>query len=75
MSDYIFDDRYDEDCEDADAQTLRTFVAVGCSQDPGQVVKALLPDVLRFLAQPRLAGATVRLTFDAQGKLASAVSG
>jgi len=75
VSDYIFDDRYDEDCEDADAQTLRTFVAVGCSQDPGQVVTALLPDALRFLAQPRLAGATVRLTFDAQGKLASAVSG
>ncbi len=34
VSDYIFDDRYDEGREDEDAQTLATFVAAGCSQDP-----------------------------------------
>jgi len=74
ISDYVFDNRYDEDQEDMDAQTVRTFIAVGCSQDPRQVVSALLPHSLRCTAQPRLAGAEVRLVFDENGKLASVAS-
>lgn len=69
VSDYIFDDRYNEDREDEDAQTIATFVAVGCSQDPGSVVKALLPHALRYGTQPKLAGAIVQLIFDSSGKL------
>jgi len=69
VSDYIFDDRYDEGREDEDAQTLATFVAVGCSQDPAQVVRALLPDALRQRSLPKLAGAVVQLIFDGNGKL------
>ncbi|MBP0714234.1 ATP-binding protein [Burkholderia sola] len=71
ISDYIFDDRYSEDQEDRDKRTLRTFVAVGCSVSPARVVDALLPSSLRFTKQPKLAGATVRLTFDDDGKLAA----
>lgn len=69
ISDYIFDDRYSEAQEDKDARTLRTFVAVGCSVSPARVVEALLPSSLRFTAQPKLARATVCLTFDDDGKL------
>ncbi|WP_338807020.1 ATP-binding protein [Pseudomonas chlororaphis] len=71
VSDYIFDDRYSEDREDEDAQALRTFVAVGCSISPAHVVEALLPPSLRLTAQPKLARATVCLTFDDDGKLAA----
>lgn len=69
ICDYIFDDRYDEGREDEDAQTLATFVAVGCSQDPAHVVKALLPHALRYGTQPKLAAAVVRLVFDSDGTL------
>ncbi|WP_191831844.1 ATP-binding protein [Pseudomonas fluorescens] len=69
VSDYIFDDRYDEGREDEDAQTLATFIAVGCSQNPAHVVKALLPDALCHRSLPKLAGAVVQLIFDDNGKL------
>ncbi|WP_046482636.1 ATP-binding protein [Pseudomonas veronii] len=69
VSDYVFDDRYDEDCEDEDARTITTFIAVGCSQSADRVVDALLPNALRYVAQPKLAGAVVRLIFDETGKL------
>ncbi|MDH0425358.1 ATP-binding protein [Stutzerimonas stutzeri] len=69
VSDYIFDDRYNEDREDEDEQTIATFVAVGCSQNPASVVQALLPHTLRSDTQPKLAGAVVRLVFDNDGKL------
>ncbi|WP_066267471.1 ATP-binding protein [Hydrogenophaga palleronii] len=71
VSDYIFDDRYDEDREDEDGRTIDTFIAVGCSQSPAGVVQALLPNTLRYSTQPKLAGAVVQLTFDAEGKLAA----
>lgn len=71
VSDYIFDDRYDEDSEDEDARAINTFIAVGCSDVPSRVVEALLPDFLRYTAQPKLANATVSLTFDGQGKLSA----
>ncbi|USR37570.1 ATP-binding protein [Ectopseudomonas hydrolytica] len=69
ISDYIFDDLYNEGREDEDAQTLATFVAVGCSQDAAHVVRALLPDALCQRSQPKLAGAVVQLIFDGNGKL------
>ncbi|VFR23710.1 hypothetical protein ANDA3_1195 [plant metagenome] len=69
VSDYIFDDRYDEDREDEDARAIATFIAVGRSSSPDRVVDALLPRVLRHTAQPKLAGASVRLVFDDTGKL------
>lgn len=69
VCDYIFDDRYDEDRENEDARTIATFIAVGCSSSPDRVVDALLPSVLRHTAQPKLAGASVRLVFDETGKL------
>jgi Histidine kinase-, DNA gyrase B-, and HSP90-like ATPase len=74
VSDYVFDDRYDEDREDEDARTIATFIAVGCSSSADQVVNALLPYELRFTAQPKLAGATVRLIFDETGKLQSVIA-
>ena len=69
VSDYVFDDRYDENSEDEDARTLATFIAVGCSQDPAHIIKVLLPHALRYNAQSKLAGAIVRLVFDDNGKL------
>ncbi|SFT71439.1 ATP-binding protein [Paraburkholderia aspalathi] len=69
VSDYVFDDRYSEESEDADARTLRTFIAIGCSQDPARVVSALLPPSLSYTPQAKLAGITVRLIFDNEGKL------
>ncbi|URW83062.1 ATP-binding protein [Alcaligenes sp. DN25] len=69
ISDYIFDDRYDEDREYEDAQAILTFIAVGCSDAPDRVLAALLPGFLRHTAQPKLANATVCLSFDAEGKL------
>jgi endonuclease YncB( thermonuclease family) len=69
VSDYIFDDRYDEDREDEDAQAIMTFIAVGCSDAPDRVLDALLPSFLRYTAQPKLANAAICLTFDADGKL------
>ncbi|HAF2412733.1 TPA: ATP-binding protein [Salmonella enterica] len=69
ISDYIFDDRYDEASEAEDERTISTFIAIGSSQDPIRVISALLPDMLRYTPQPKLAGATVRLVFDDEGKL------
>lgn len=69
VSDYIFDDRYDEGREDEDASSIATFIAVGCSSSPDRVVDALLPYGFRHTAQAKLAGATVRLIFDDTGKL------
>ncbi|MFJ5483776.1 ATP-binding protein [Pectobacterium actinidiae] len=71
VSDYIFDDRYAEDREDEDASSIATFIAVGCSSSPDRVVDALLPDVLRHAAHPKLAGAVIHLAFDEAGKLQS----
>ncbi|MCG8277417.1 ATP-binding protein [Stenotrophomonas sp. NLF4-10] len=71
VSNYIFDDRYNEDREDEDARIVQTFIAVGCSDAPNRVLDALLPSFLRHTAQPKLAGATVCLSFDDEGKLAS----
>lgn len=71
LSDYIFDDRYDEGREDEDAQTIATFIAVGCSDSPARAIEELLPRSWRYTPQPKLAGATVRLSFDAEGKLVS----
>ncbi|HCM5829497.1 ATP-binding protein [Klebsiella pneumoniae] len=71
VSDYIFEDRYDEDREDGDDDNIATFIAIGCSSSPEHVVQALLPRALRYLEQPKLAGASVCLTFDASGKLQS----
>ena len=69
ISDYMFDDRYDEASEAEDERTISTFIAIGSSQDPIRVISALLPDMLRYTPQPKLAGATVRLVFDDKGKL------
>lgn len=69
ISDYVYDDIYNEDRENEDAETLRTFIAVGCSHDPRGVVSALLPASLRYTPQPKLAGVKVHLVFDNQGKL------
>lgn len=69
VSDYVFDDRYDEDREDEDARIIQTFIAVGCSDAPERVLEALLPSFLRHTAQPKLANAAICLTFDAEGTL------
>ncbi|WP_025804971.1 hypothetical protein [Pseudomonas chlororaphis] len=69
VSDYIFDERYDEGREDEDAQIIVTFIAVGCSDAPDGVLAALLPSFLRQQAQPKLANASICLSFDAEGKL------
>ena len=71
ISDYIFDDRYDEGREDEDAQTIATFIAVGCADSPARAVEELLPRSWRHTKQPKLASATVCLSFDGAGKLAS----
>ncbi len=69
VCDYLFDDRYDEDREDEDAMAIMTFIAVGCSQSPAQVLKALLPDFLYNVAQPKLVNASIHLVFDSEGRL------
>lgn len=69
ISDYVYDDIYYEDRENEDAEAIRTFIAVGYSQDPCGVINALLPNSLRYTAQPKLAGAKVQLLFDGSGKL------
>ncbi|MBV2205763.1 MAG: hypothetical protein KUL87_10105 [Pseudomonas sp.] len=74
VSDYIFDDRYDEDRENEDANSITTFIAVACSSSPNRVVAALLPHVLRHTSQPKLAGVVVQLTFDETGKLQAVTS-
>ncbi|MDL5035724.1 ATP-binding protein [Comamonas sp. Y6] len=71
LSDYIFDDRYDEGREDEDALTIATFIAVGCSVSPARAIEELLPRSWRYTPQSKLVGATVHLSFDADGKLAS----
>jgi len=71
VSDYIFNDDYDESAEDADAERIRTFIAIACEGSPAKVVEALLPDSLRYAAQSKLANAQIKLTFDAEGKLIS----
>ncbi|KLN58409.1 ATP-binding protein [Variovorax paradoxus] len=73
ISDYVFDDRYDEGREDEDAQAIATFIAVGCSDSPARVIGELLPSSWRYTKQPKLVGATVCLRFDDEGKLASVV--
>ncbi|MDA8520435.1 ATP-binding protein [Acidovorax sp. NCPPB 4044] len=74
ISDYIIDDRYDENREDEDAEAIRTFIAIGSSSSPAPVVETLLPHALRYGKQPKLAHASVTLAFDAEGKLASVTS-
>ncbi|CAB3648310.1 ATP-binding protein [Achromobacter pestifer] len=74
VSDYIFDDRYDENSESEDENTIATFIVIGCSQDPSDVVRVLLPQSLRHHPQHRLAGAIVRLVFDGEGRLQEVTS-
>jgi len=69
VADYIINDQYEEILEDEDAERIRTFVAIGCSDLPAEVLNALLPQSLRYTPQPKLANAVIRLTFDEQGKL------
>ena len=69
LSDYIFDDRYDEDRVNEDVQTIATFIAVGCSDSPARAIEELLPRSWRYTPQPKLAGAAVSLNFDVEGKL------
>lgn len=71
LSNYVFDDRYDQDREDEDAQTIATFIAVGCAESPIRAIEELLPSTWRHTKQPKLAGVTVSLNFDAEGKLVS----
>jgi len=71
VSDYVIDDVYEEILEDEDAERIRTFIAIGCSDLPMEVLDALLPKSLRYTPQPKLANAVIRLTFDDQGKLVS----
>ncbi|MFG1304696.1 ATP-binding protein [Xanthobacter autotrophicus] len=71
VSDYIFDDRYDETANYDDEELIRTFIKVGRSKTPASVIEALLPDELKRHPHPKLAGATVRLVFDSEGKLQS----
>ncbi|TBU88455.1 ATP-binding protein [Phytopseudomonas dryadis] len=74
VSDYIFDDRYDENRENEDKELIATFIAVGCSSAPDQVVSALLPNSLWSMRQAKLAGAVVRLIFDEAGRLTAVTS-
>lgn len=71
LSDYVFDDRYDQGREDEDARTIATFIAVGCSESPTRAIEELLPGSWRHTKQPKLAGVTVSLSFDSEGKLVS----
>ena len=64
VSDFIGGSQSRSDVE----QAIRGFIAMGRSQNPGQVIEALLPRSLRG-PQPKLAGATVCLTFDDEGRL------
>ncbi|WP_175926334.1 ATP-binding protein [Burkholderia cepacia] len=69
ISDYIVDERYCEDMEASDDQVIRTFVAIGSTRDPAQIVRALLPPSMIFNPQAKLTNAVLRLTFDDQGRL------
>lgn len=71
VSDYVFDDRYDEAARYDDEETIRTFIKVGRSKTAASVIEALLPHDLRHSAEPKLANATVRLIFDGDGRLQS----
>lgn len=71
VSDYVFDDRYDEAAKCDDEETIRTFKIVGRSKTATSVVAALLPDDLRRSRQQKPANATVRLVFDSEGRLQS----
>jgi len=71
VADYIINDQYEEILEDEDAARIRTFVAIGCSDAPAQVLDALLPQSLRYTKQSKLANAQIKLTFDDEGKLVS----
>lgn len=74
ISDYVFDDRYDETARYDDEETIRKFIRVGRSSTPAGVIEALLPDELRHAPQPKLANARVHLAFDSDGKLLSVTS-
>ena len=74
ISDYVFGERYDEHAKAEDEETIATFMAIGLSQDPVRAVEALLPEHLRYVPQPKLANATVRLVFDGEGKLKNVIS-
>jgi len=71
VSDYIFNDDYEESAEDDDAERIRTFIAIACEDSPAKVLEALLPYSLRYAGQSKLANAKVQLTFDSEGKLNS----
>ncbi|MDX3928907.1 MAG: ATP-binding protein [Shinella sp.] len=74
ISDYVFDNRYDERARDEDRETIATFIAIGLSKEPARAVEALLPEHLRYMPQPKLANVTVRLVFDGEGKLKNVIS-
>jgi len=71
ISDYVFDERYDEGREYEDAQAIATLIAFGCSDSPARAIEELLPSSWRHTKQPKLAGAVVCLRFDDEGKLDS----
>lgn len=68
VSDYMFDNSYQETIHDNDEQTIVTFIAVGKSSSPKHLVRTLL-GTLFDRSQPKLDGAMVQLIFDAEGRL------
>jgi len=69
VSDYIFNEAYEEAAEDNDADRIRTFIAIACEDSPAKVLEALLPYSLRYAGQSKLVNAKVQLSFDNEGKL------
>jgi hypothetical protein len=69
VSSYVFDGRHSQRREDEDDQTLSTFITIGCSQEPAHIVSALLSGSLCCRPQPKLAGVTVQLKFNNEGRL------
>lgn len=68
VSDYDDSGYYQEGEHDLDEQLISTFIAVARSSTPQHVIHALLGEQLKR-PQLKLAGATVKLAFDAEGRL------
>lgn len=73
IDDYMDDDRYNEERAERDIRRIDKFINVGASTTAAQIIRKLLPSLLEYTDNARLANTRVSVTFDSSGRLLDVV--
>lgn len=73
VDDYMDDDRYNEERAERDIRRIDKFIHVGASATAAQIIRKLLPSLLEYTDNAKLANTRVSVTFDSSGRLLDVV--